>query len=244
MKTYVPGLAEAKGNDLATSADLSYMTHDHLGSTRGMWDDGPDAVGTWEYTPYGAPFNFAGPPDVTQLYTGHDLDPVTGQYYAPFRYLDPAVGRWMKQDPLGMVDGTNMYQYVGLNPISHLDVLGLEDDKEVGSDPSLWDRCKTALSEIWGFLKDPAKKWATTSAREGRPAPLNTPAKPSPTGLILHTVSGAAKTQTVMPIAVVHGIYNDNHHKTFYDNPEDPLHVEIPSSWGMPGLPGEIDPDD
>ena len=78
-----------------STPSYAYLTHDHLGSTRGMWDGSIAQMGTWEFDPYGAPYHVAGPAGVTQLYTGHDLDPVTGQYYARFRYLDPAIGRWM-----------------------------------------------------------------------------------------------------------------------------------------------------
>jgi len=66
------------------------------------------------------------PTDLTQLYTGHDYDRVTGQYYAPFRYLSPGTGRWLKQDPLGMIDGPNMYGYVLGNPVNRTDPLGLD----------------------------------------------------------------------------------------------------------------------
>lgn len=125
LKTFVPGLAEVIGNDLDTSADYRFLTTDHLGSTRGMFDGSKTALGSWEFTPYGSPFQFAGPADVTQLFTGHDLDRATGQYYAPFRYLNAGLGRWASSDPLGMVDGANMYSYAMSNPISLIDILGL-----------------------------------------------------------------------------------------------------------------------
>ncbi len=121
-KAFVPGLAEV---DMWSTPSYAYMTHDHLGSTRGMWDGSIAQSGSWEFDPYGSPYRFAGPAGVTQLYTGHDLDPVTGQYYAPFRYLDPAVGRWLSQDPLGMVDGINKFSYALSSPVVHTDPLGL-----------------------------------------------------------------------------------------------------------------------
>jgi RHS repeat-associated protein len=149
MKTYVPGLAEVIGNDLETSADYRYLTHDHLGSTRGMWDPSKNNLGTWELTPYGAPFTFAGPPNVTQLYTGHDLDKATGQYYAPFRYLDPTIGRWLNQDPFGMVDGTNMYGYALLNPVYHTDPLGLQTEYD-----SIGATCKRNFKLVKELVDD------------------------------------------------------------------------------------------
>jgi len=137
MKTFVPGLAEVSGNNLASSADYHYLTADHLGSTRGMWDGSLAQTGSWEFTPYGSPYNFAGPGDVTQLFTGHDLDKATGQFYAPFRYLNPSLGRWSTSDPAGMVDGTNMFAYIGGDPMNSVDIFGLK--KKRNSDDEFLD---------------------------------------------------------------------------------------------------------
>jgi len=127
-KTYVPGLAEIMGDetDLDTlgAPEVRHLTHDHLGSTRGAYGSTGTQLASFEFTPYGMPYAFAGPADLTQLYTGHDYDRVTGQYYAPFRYLSPGTGRWLKQDPLGMIDGPNMYGYVLGNPVNFLDPAG------------------------------------------------------------------------------------------------------------------------
>ena len=62
-----------------------------------MYNESKQRIGRWEYTPYGEPFNFGGPPDVTQLYTGHTWDPVAGLYYAPFRAYKPQTARWLSR---------------------------------------------------------------------------------------------------------------------------------------------------
>jgi RHS repeat-associated protein len=121
-KTYAHGLAEV---DVTSTPSYAYLTWDHLGSTAGLWDGSIAQTGAWEYTPYGSPYAFAGPSDVTRLYTGHDLDRVSGNYYAPFRTFSPVAGRWLSGDPLGMIDGTNMYGYVRGGPINHFDPNGL-----------------------------------------------------------------------------------------------------------------------
>ncbi|MBI9018060.1 MAG: hypothetical protein JEZ07_12460 [Phycisphaerae bacterium] len=38
--------------------------------------------------------------------------------------LDYQTGRWLSQDPLGYVDGVNMYEYVGSKPMIHTDSTG------------------------------------------------------------------------------------------------------------------------
>nr|WP_237150821.1 MULTISPECIES: RHS repeat-associated core domain-containing protein [unclassified Pseudomonas] len=46
-------------------------------------------------------------------------------HYNTFRYYDPEVGRFVKQDPIGLNGGDNLYQY-GSNPLGWIDPLGLD----------------------------------------------------------------------------------------------------------------------
>jgi RHS repeat-associated protein len=57
-------------------------------------------------------------------FQGQYFDDETGLHYNTFRYYDPEVGRFITQDPIGLVGGDNLYQYVP-NPIAWLDSLGL-----------------------------------------------------------------------------------------------------------------------
>ena len=45
-------------------------------------------------------------------------------YYSA-RWYDPQQGRFISEDPAGFVDGLNKYAYVGNNPVSGRDPLGL-----------------------------------------------------------------------------------------------------------------------
>ncbi len=40
------------------------------------------------------------------------------------RFLDPSLGQWLTQDPLGFINGPNRYAYVGNNPMTHFDLYG------------------------------------------------------------------------------------------------------------------------
>ncbi|MDA8016720.1 MAG: Ig-like domain-containing protein [Thermoanaerobaculia bacterium] len=53
-------------------------------------------------------------------------DGETGFVYARRRYLDPELGRFTTPDPLGFVDGPNLYQFALNNPVSFSDPMGLE----------------------------------------------------------------------------------------------------------------------
>lgn len=46
-------------------------------------------------------------------------------HYNRHRYYDPATGRYITPDPLGIVAGLNLYQYVGNDPVNGADPLGL-----------------------------------------------------------------------------------------------------------------------
>ncbi len=120
---YVPGLATFAGSNPAT-AEWRYHLTDHLGSVRQLSGQTKAALARYDYAPYGELIRSAGLP-LTVGYTGHLWDSAIGQYYAPFRYYNPQTARWNMRDPLGFVDGPNVYAYVAGNPVNGIDPDGL-----------------------------------------------------------------------------------------------------------------------
>jgi len=56
-------------------------------------------------------------------YPGQYADGGTGLHYNTFRYYDPDVGRYVSQDPIGLLGGANIYAYP-TNPTGDMDPLG------------------------------------------------------------------------------------------------------------------------
>jgi RHS repeat-associated protein len=122
-------VAHVDGANPATGA-YNYYTHDHLGSTRALYNATKSLVATYAYTPYGQDYASPGTTGTTHRFTGHDWNPQSGLYFAPHRFYNPQLARWMSRDPLGMVDGPNVYAYVLGNPVSHFDPMGLKCEAE------------------------------------------------------------------------------------------------------------------
>ncbi|MDA8446655.1 RHS repeat-associated core domain-containing protein, partial [Paracidovorax valerianellae] len=59
-------------------------------------------------------------------FQGQQLDAETGLHYNRFRYYDPTIGQYVTQDPIGLLGGHNVYEYVGGDPLNWVDSLGLE----------------------------------------------------------------------------------------------------------------------
>src|SRR5690606_7693453 len=57
-------------------------------------------------------------------FQGQYHDSETGLHYNRYRYYDPDIGRFISQDPIGLLGGINLYQYAP-NPVGWVDPFGL-----------------------------------------------------------------------------------------------------------------------
>jgi RHS repeat-associated protein len=79
------------------------------------------------FDPFGNPTAIVSttPPDFG--YAGMYVHQRSGLDLTMFRAYSSSLGRWLSRDPLGESGGLNLYGYVGNNPISGIDSLGLCD---------------------------------------------------------------------------------------------------------------------
>jgi len=114
----------------AASAQLYYIHSDHLNTPRRVADATGTTVWKWnQQEPFGVNMPDENPSGVGAFefpmrFPGQYADKETNLSYNYFRDYDPAMGRYVESDPIGLRGGLNTYSYVDLNPIKLADPAG------------------------------------------------------------------------------------------------------------------------
>ncbi len=111
--------------------DIYYVFADHLNTPRLITNTLGQARWTWDSNPFGST-----PPNENPIglgsftyngrFPGQYYDSESGLHANYFRDYDPQTGRYILSDPIGLDGGINTYAYVGSNPLSYSDPLGLQ----------------------------------------------------------------------------------------------------------------------
>ena len=102
-----------------------YYLSDALRSVTGLTDAGQAMAASVRYDAFGQIKARTGAVVPAFGFTGREYDQESGLYFFRARYYDPAAGRFISADPIGLAGGTNLYVYVQNNPINVIDPLGL-----------------------------------------------------------------------------------------------------------------------
>jgi RHS repeat-associated protein len=118
-------------NNLSHYQRLYYL-YDSLGSVSAVTGENGLPLQNYFYSPFGICLNVTGDPINNLQFVGRYggyLDNDTGLTYFWHRWYDSKDGRWISRDPINVLGGNNLYQYVGNNAVNKEDFMGLKDCK-------------------------------------------------------------------------------------------------------------------
>lgn len=150
--TYVYGNYIDEVLTMARVGQTFYYHQNSLWSVEAVSDGSGNVVERYAYDAYGLPAIFNGVGAAVALnawgtphsaignpwmFTGRQLDEETGIYFYRARYYEPVKGRFLQRDPIGYVDGMNLY---AANFIPNgVDPTGLLDCCKNGTYKYTWD---------------------------------------------------------------------------------------------------------
>jgi RHS repeat-associated protein len=136
------------------NVDVFYVHTDQLNTPRKVSRPSDNALRwRWDPTPFGEGVPDQNPASIgTFVYNlrfpGQQFDVETNLNYNYFRDYDPAVGRYVQSDPIGIEDDLNTYAYVHSRPLESVDPLGLG---RAGINPNKGKICGSG----WSFAFTP-----------------------------------------------------------------------------------------
>ncbi|MGC1507126.1 RHS repeat-associated core domain-containing protein [Ketobacter sp.] len=113
----------------ATGA-ITYLHTDHLGTPRIGSDSTGAMVWAWDSDAFGNDVSSTNLSTMPLRFAGQYEDTESALFYNWNRYYNPATGRYISSDPIGLDGGLNTYGYASTNPIMFTDPRGLETQSE------------------------------------------------------------------------------------------------------------------
>jgi RHS repeat-associated protein len=142
--------------------NVFYIFSDHLGTPR-MITQATDNAIRWRWDE-GDPFGLQPPnenPSGLGALTfnlrmpGQYYDRESNLFYNYFRDYDPQTGRYVQSDPIGLRGGFNTYSYIGGNPLSYSDPMGLAPKRFGKNHP----HCKGIRGKMTGLQNELDTRW-------------------------------------------------------------------------------------
>ena len=122
---YSDGLNIDEPLAMLRSSTTSYYQADGLGSITSLSSGAGALAQTYTFDSFGNQTASSGSLTNPFQYTGRESDPETGLYYYRARYYDPKIGRFIGEDPIGLLGGDiDLYRYVWGRPQGYRDPSG------------------------------------------------------------------------------------------------------------------------
>ncbi len=118
--------AEAVITSRPAEVNLVYLHTDHLGAVVKATDEDQAIVWDAVRKPFGRRNVTVEQVEMPLGFPGQYYDQETNNYYNYFRDYDPATGRYLQSDPIGLNGGLNTYLYAKANAIRFVDASGLD----------------------------------------------------------------------------------------------------------------------
>ncbi len=181
-------VAEYSNQAPTTSGGTTYVTADHLGSTRLVTDSTGTVIARHDFAPFGEEITsvIGGRSGVTgygvdeglrQKFTGKERDVESGLDYFGARYFSAAQGRFTSPDPtfmtkqrIGDPQQWNLYAYTRNNPLKYVDPDGQELKLAIYNSSSLPRSAAARVADrIANILRGAGLKNVTYEVHQGRP---------------------------------------------------------------------------
>lgn len=145
---------------------IRYLHTDHLTTPRLATDVLGKVVWAWDGNAFGTTLPNEDPDGDRQetvinlRFPGQYYDAESGLYYNWNRYYDPATGRYITVDPIGLAGGPNPYQYAESNPLKYIDPTGLlgysgmPPGVQGGPGQNTTPSSPSSISQIGGAISD------------------------------------------------------------------------------------------
>ncbi len=128
LSLYAQGPETDEPLSMLRSGATSYYEGDALDSTTSLSGSSGTLTNTYNYDSYGKRTASSGTTVNPYRYAGREFDTETGVYYNRARYYDESTGRFLSEDPVEFIGGTNFYRYANNNPAIFVDPSGLASD--------------------------------------------------------------------------------------------------------------------
>ncbi len=150
---YAGGIGGIISSYSASGASSQYL-YDGSGSVTSITDSSGQASQTYTYDAFGNILQQGGAGTNPYQFQTKHTSPTTGLVYFGARYYNPLIGRFITQDPSGMVDGPNLYLYVNNNPVNLIDPWGLCKKKK---DKPWWPKWSEKYIPNYGVYGGPIR---------------------------------------------------------------------------------------